>query len=99
MTAKLQKRSESPQRDLEWTSDLWPKTSLPLFNSIRNENRNRNHHKLGFFNKLLEEGCAEFSNIEGLEQIRFPKGNIGTAFEKIRGVLEREGIIPKPNTS
>ncbi len=58
MTAKLQKRSESPQRDLEWISDLWPKTSLPLFNSIRNENRNRNHHKLGFFNKLLTLGIV-----------------------------------------
>jgi hypothetical protein len=43
---------------------------------------------------LLEEGCAEFSNIKGLGQIRFPKGNITAAFEEIRNVLEREGIIP-----
>lgn len=42
---------------------------------------------------LLEEGCAEFSNIQGLSQIRFPKGNIQDAFEEIRAVLEREGII------
>lgn len=42
---------------------------------------------------LLEEGCEEFSNIHGLGQIRFPKGNIKAVFEKIRQVLEREGIL------
>ena len=42
---------------------------------------------------LLEDGCAEFSNIVGLSQIRFPKGNISAVFEKIRRVLEREGLI------
>ena len=42
---------------------------------------------------LLEEGCEEFSNIRGLNQIRFPKGNIEAVFEKIRQVLEREKII------
>ena len=31
MTAKLQRRPESPQRELGWTSDLWLETSLPLF--------------------------------------------------------------------
>jgi hypothetical protein len=41
---------------------------------------------------LLEEGCEEFSNIHGLGQIRFPKGNIKAAFEEVRLVLEREGI-------
>lgn len=41
---------------------------------------------------LLEEGCSEFSNIVGLGQIRFPEGNISAVFEKIRKVLEREGI-------
>jgi predicted nucleotide-binding protein len=51
--------------------------------------------RLGF-NKaivLLEEGCEEFSNIQGLGQIRFPKGNIAAKFEDIRQVLEREGIL------
>lgn len=43
---------------------------------------------------LLEEGCEEFSNIAGLGQIRFPQGNIAAAFEEIRRVLEREGLIP-----
>ena len=42
---------------------------------------------------LLEDGCEEFSNIEGLGQIRFPKGNISAVFEEVRRVLEREGII------
>ena len=31
MTAQRQRRPESPQRDLGWTSDLWPETSLPMF--------------------------------------------------------------------
>ena len=42
---------------------------------------------------LLEEGCQEFSNIHGLGQIRFPKGNIKATFEDIREVLKREGIL------
>ena len=42
---------------------------------------------------LLEEGCEEFSNIVGLEQIRFQKGDISTGFEKIRMFLERENIL------
>lgn len=42
---------------------------------------------------LLEEGCQEFSNIIGLVQIRFPKGDIRSKFEDIRRVLEREQII------
>lgn len=42
---------------------------------------------------LLEEGCAEFSNIHGVQQIRFPEGNIKAAFEDIRQVLEREEIL------
>jgi Predicted nucleotide-binding protein containing TIR-like domain len=37
---------------------------------------------------LLEEGCAQFSNIHGLTHIGFPKGNLEPAFENIRRVLE-----------
>lgn len=44
---------------------------------------------------LLEDGCEEFSNVQGLGQIRFPEGNIGAAFEEIRRVLEREKLIPE----
>jgi predicted nucleotide-binding protein len=43
---------------------------------------------------LLEDGCAEFSNIHGLGQIRFPTGNITSVFEEIRCTLEREGLLP-----
>lgn len=51
--------------------------------------------RLGFSRAIimLEEGCAEFSNVAGLGQIRFPRGNISAAFEEVRRVLEREGLI------
>ncbi len=54
--------------------------------------------RLGFSRAIvmLEEGCEQFSNIEGLGQIRFPRGNISAAFEEVRRVLEREGLI-EPN--
>lgn len=42
---------------------------------------------------LLEEGCEEFTNIQGLGQIRFPKGKISAIFEEIRQVLERDNLI------
>jgi hypothetical protein len=41
---------------------------------------------------LLEDTCEEFSNVHGLGQIRFPKGNISAKFEAIRIVLERERL-------
>ena len=44
---------------------------------------------------LLEDSCVEFSNIAGLGQIRFPKGNVKSAFEEIRMVLEREGLLSR----
>lgn len=51
--------------------------------------------RLGFTKAivLLEEGCKEFTNIQGLGQIRFPRGRISSAFEEVRRVLEREGLI------
>lgn len=51
--------------------------------------------RLGFSRAIvmLEDGCAEFSNVAGLGQIRFPRGNIAAAFEEVRRVLEREGLI------
>jgi predicted nucleotide-binding protein len=51
--------------------------------------------RLGFTKTivLMEEGCQEFSNIQGLGQIRFPRGNIAAAFEEVRRILEREGTI------
>ncbi len=41
---------------------------------------------------LLEDGCQEFSNIHGIDQIRFKRGDINSKTEEIRRVLEREGI-------
>lgn len=51
--------------------------------------------RLGFSKAIIvfEEGCEEFSNIQGLGQIRFPVGNIRASFEEIRQVLEREGLL------
>lgn len=53
--------------------------------------------KLGFSRAivLLEEGCEEFSNIQGLGHIRFPSGRISAVFEELRLVLEREGLLPE----
>jgi predicted nucleotide-binding protein len=57
--------------------------------------------RLGFTKAivLLEEGCEEFTNIQGLGQIRFPKGDIGAKFEVIRQVLEREGVLDAPSAA
>jgi len=54
--------------------------------------------RLGFSRAiiLLENGCEEFSNIEGLGQVRFPKDNIRAAFHDVQLVLEREGIVEPP---
>ncbi|MGE3404568.1 MAG: TIR domain-containing protein [Vicinamibacterales bacterium] len=54
--------------------------------------------RLGFTRAIivLEDGCQEFSNIHGLGQIRFPKARISAAFEEIRQVLEREGLVEHP---
>jgi predicted nucleotide-binding protein len=51
--------------------------------------------RLGFTRAIvvLEEGCESFSNIDGLGQIRFPRGRIAAAFEEVRRVLEREGLL------
>jgi predicted nucleotide-binding protein len=51
--------------------------------------------KLGFEKAivLLEEGCEIFSNIDGLGQIRFPKGDISARFHEVREVLGREGLV------
>lgn len=51
--------------------------------------------RLGFRRAIvvLERGCEEFSNIAGLGQLRFSKGNIKEVFEEIRKVLEREELL------
>lgn len=42
---------------------------------------------------LMENGCNQFSNIEGIGQIRFPKDDIRSKSEDLREVLLREKII------
>jgi predicted nucleotide-binding protein len=42
---------------------------------------------------LLEDGCASFSNVDGVGQIRFPAGDVMAQSEGMREVLEREGVI------
>ncbi len=42
---------------------------------------------------LLEEGCAEFSNINGLGQLRFPRGKIAAVFHEVDKVLVRVGLL------
>lgn len=51
--------------------------------------------KIGFERAiiLLEKDCQEFSNIEGLGQIRFSKGKIEETFGEVVKVLKRESII------
>jgi len=51
--------------------------------------------KLGFTKAIvmLEETCSDFSNIDGLDQIRFAKGNVLSESEQIRRVLQREGLL------
>ena len=39
---------------------------------------------------LLEEGTDEFSNIQGIEQIRFGKKNIKETFGEVLATLRRE---------
>ena len=48
---------------------------------------------------LLEDGCAQFSNIHGLTHIGFPRDNLEPAFEEIRLVLERERVYPAQEES
>ena len=56
-------------------------------------------HELGLFQGrlgwrkaivLLEEDVEEFSNIQGLHQIRFSKGNIKETFGEVLATIKRE---------
>lgn len=48
--------------------------------------------RLGFTKAIVlkEEGTKEFSNISGVNQIRYSKGNIKETFGDVLGVLRRE---------
>ncbi len=54
--------------------------------------------RLGFEKAIIlrEENCAQFSNYNGLIDLRFPKGDISARFEQVRKVLEREKILQAP---
>jgi predicted nucleotide-binding protein len=56
-------------------------------------------HETGYFQSslgfkkaivLLEDGCNEFSNIAGIQQIRFSKGKIKEAFGEVLATIKRE---------
>lgn len=51
--------------------------------------------RLGFDKAIVmvEDGCEDFSNIHGLTQVRYPKGNISAKFHEVRAVLEREELL------
>lgn len=53
--------------------------------------------KLGFSKAivLLEDGTEEFSNLHGIQQIRFSKGNIKEVYGDVLAVLRREFEIKK----
>lgn len=55
--------------------------------------------RLGFSRAiiLLEEGAEEFSNIHGIQQIRFAKGNIKETFGEVLATLRREFDSAKPS--
>jgi predicted nucleotide-binding protein len=48
--------------------------------------------RLGFSRAivLLEDGAEEFSNLAGIQQIRFAKSNIKETFGEVLAVLRRE---------
>jgi predicted nucleotide-binding protein len=51
--------------------------------------------RLGFNRAIVlqEDGCSTFSNIHGLTVIRFRKDDLFSCSERIRDVLQREGLI------
>ena len=55
--------------------------------------------RLGFSRAIviLEEGAEEFSNIHGIQQIRFAKGNIKETFGEVLATLRREFGPAKPS--
>lgn len=44
---------------------------------------------------LLEEGCSEFSNLHGVNHIKFGPNSIRDAFVDVRRSLAREGLVSK----
>jgi Predicted nucleotide-binding protein containing TIR-like domain/TIR domain len=44
---------------------------------------------------LRHKSCEVFSNLSGINEIQYDSDNWGTVFAKIRGVAEREGLVPR----
>jgi predicted nucleotide-binding protein len=44
---------------------------------------------------LRHRNCEMFSNLSGINEIQYDSDNWSTVFAKIRGVAEREGLVPK----
>lgn len=44
---------------------------------------------------LRHTSCEQFSNLSGINEIAYDSNDWSAAFEKIRGVAEREGLVPR----
>lgn len=51
--------------------------------------------RLGFSKAILlvEDAVEQFSNSQGFAYVKFEKGRIRAAFDEVRAILEREGIV------
>jgi hypothetical protein len=47
---------------------------------------------------MLEEGAEEFSNVQGIQEIRFSKGNLKETFGEVLATLKREFYSKKQET-
>ena len=56
--------------------------------------------RLGFRRAIVmqEEGCQSLSNLAGLTHILFRKGELAAKFDRVRQVLEREGLLAPTDT-
>ena len=57
---------------------------------MQRTNKIDSHKKVDQFLGSCHE---DFSNIHGLTQVRYPKGNISAKFHEVRAVLEREKLL------
>lgn len=82
--ALLVMTAEDEMADGEWQARMNVVHEVGLFQG-----------RLGFEKAavIVEQGCTEFSNIAGIGQIRFPKGDVSARYEQIRDWLSRESLI------
>jgi hypothetical protein len=55
------------------------------------------HGRLGFDKviPLSHKSCEAFSNLSGINELQYDSDDWSTVFMKIRGVAEREGLVPR----